>query len=349
MILFRADGNSEIGSGHIMRCLALANEAKIQGYECIFVIASEDFKDTILSNGHEVIVLKSNYKKMKNDLPELSRIINEKAPQLVIVDSYFVDWYFMSEVKKQCDMQKAIFCYIDDFANEDYPCHKLVNYNIYGLEMKNKYTELYGERPPQLFLGLRYALLRKEFRNHKKRIVDDRVKNVMISTGGADTQHLGVEFVRTILRNRELAEKYDYHLIIGGMNPDRCKIEKMVATEPNIFVHVNETDMAGVMCRMDVAISAAGTTLYELCATQTPTITYIVADNQILGANEFAKSGLMLNYGDVRDVEKKEITQRIIKGVDILSREIDTRKRMVELMYRTVDGRGAERLLKELL
>ncbi len=116
---------------------------------------------------------------------------------------------------------------------------------------------------------------------------------------------------------------------------------------PNIVLHINEQNMSGLMQKCDVAISAAGSTLYELCACGTPTITYTLADNQLIAAEEFQNRGLMVNAGDCRN---NDIF--IDKIVEILRDLIDDkykRQQMSFCMQLLIDGRGAQRLVDELL
>ena len=96
----------------------------------------------------------------------------------------------------------------------------------------------------------------------------------------------------------------------------------------------------------DLAVSAAGSTLLELCACGIPTITYVLDDNQILGAKAFEKAGLMIYTGDVR--EEDSFTEKLNDTISVLCMDLGKRKDMYQRMTKMVDGCGAVRLVREL-
>lgn len=133
------------------------------------------------------------------------------------------------------------------------------------------------------------------------------------------------------------------------MNQDLPVIQQLMAGEDNIFIHYNVNNMAELMSECDAAISAAGSTLYELCATQTPTITYILADNQILGAESFERNGVLKNAGDVRVLGAERLSCRLIRDAVGLCDDYAERCRIARRQRMLVDGRGAEKVMKWLM
>ena len=125
MIIFRADGNSVIGAGHIMRCLSMANAAKEMGENCKFLLATDDFKETIIGNGHSVEVLNSDYSKV--DPKEIFELISKEEPSAVIIDSYFVTENGMDALRQHCIGNNSKLVYIDDRCCCAFPCDILVN------------------------------------------------------------------------------------------------------------------------------------------------------------------------------------------------------------------------------
>ena len=91
-----------------------------------------------------------------------------------------------------------------------------------------------------------------------------------------------------------------FHFIIGALNPNKATLKKQAARIPNVILHHNVQSMSALMRECDMTIAAAGSTLYELCACGVATVTCVLADNQIPGAQVFASRGLMLNAGDCR-------------------------------------------------
>ena len=96
-----------------------------------------------------------------------------------------------------------------------------------------------------------------------------------------------------------------FHFLIGAMNQDKKEIEKLAEGMSNAVLHYNVSDMKSLICSCDIAVSAAGSTLYEICACGVPLITYVLADNQYEGAKAFEEKGLALNCGDIRNMDNK--------------------------------------------
>ena len=117
----------------------------------------------------------------------------------------------------------------------------------------------------------------------------------------------------------------------------------------SIVVHENVKRMDELILSCDVAVSAAGSTLYELCATGTPTITYVLADNQIPAAKEFDARGIIKNCGDIRDMGNKALAKCLVDEVVSLAEDYNERKRISELMGTVVDGKGARRIVESVL
>ena len=334
MILFRADGNPDIGTGHIMRCLSLADALQEQGWEITFITAEPYFQRLIQTRGYPCTVLGTAYDRMEEELSIFLPIIERERPELVILDSYFVTSQYMEAIR---NISRLL--YIDDLNAFDYPADAVVNYNIYGPELPYPQNKTY-------FLGPQYAPLRKEFQGLSQRNTKDRVENVLVSTGGTDQYHVALHCAE-YLREHLPRENMIFHLVLGAMNRDIVQLEQIAKDFSFIKLHRQVTDMCSLMLQCDVAISAAGTTLYELCACGLPTVTYILADNQIQGAQMFQKAGLMPCAGDIR--EDACFLERLFELLNSLADDFAQRQRIAEQMQGAVDGRGAARLAEAIL
>ena len=341
MIVFRVDGNSHLGAGHIMRCLAIANTAKEMNEECLFVLASGDFEKVVLDNKHRTIVLNSDYSIMNTE--ELVTIIDLNKPRAVFIDSYFVTKEYMSNIHYCCKNIGASLIYIDDRCKIPFSCDYLINYNI-SADI-DEYSMVYcGEDLPEFLLGTLYTPLRKEFQNQDRRKISTQSHNILVSTGGADPFHFTLELVEAVKSNCN----YTFHFVVGFMNLDKKKIREVASENSNIVIHENVTEMGMLMRSCDVAISAAGSTLYELCATQTPTVTYIIADNQIPLANVFDMKGIIQNSGDIRVLGNNELARTLISNALELAENYDERIRIANEMSVVVDGCGTQRIMELL-
>ena len=336
MIIFRADGNSQIGTGHIMRCLSIADAARESGEESLFIVSDEKCLKLIESRGHNCIVLDSDYLKMKSD--ELYPFIDTYKPSAIIVDSYYVVDEYMKALQIKCDKDTKLV-YIDDRCIYPYFCDVLINYNVFGNEQD--YIKLYGSNKNVKFLiGIKYAPLRSEFQ-FCKRVQKSKSNKILISTGGADAEHFTID----LIEEAKKYSKYSFDIVVGMMNPDGDIINNKTAGIDNIVIRKNVKKMHELMISCDVAISASGSTLYELCATQTPTITYILADNQIPAAEEFNKRGLIKNCGDIRVKGKKIMAKEVIEEAIKLAENFELRKKIADKMSVLVDGKGASRII----
>lgn len=344
MIIFRADGNPQIGSGHIMRCLSIADAAQDQGIECRFAVADEHFAPTIQNRGFSCDVLQTDYRNMDGEREKLSVILEKHRPEAIVADSYFVTPEYLAFLGRFTEVT-----YIDDLAAFAYPVKCVVNYNIYGPELD--YAALYHEAGiplPRLLLGPRYAPLRRQFQNLTPRATRQKVQDIFVSTGGADPQHIALQLAQYLAAQtaQTSLDGVRYHFVVGSMNADLPALQSVARQYAAIQIHQNVQNMAQLMQQCDLAIAAAGSTLYELCACGVPTVTYTMADNQLLGAKAFAKYGLMQYAGDCR--ENRQFCFYLIEKMHVLVQNMKKQRQMTLDAERLVDGLGAQRLAQKL-
>lgn len=332
MVYFQADGNPQIGSGHIMRCLSLADAFHERGTEAVFILAEPYMQPLIQERGYSCLVLDSTYDRVEDELPVLLPLLEAKRPACVILDHYFVTPEYMRAVQA-----KAPLVYIDDLNTFDYPADMVVNYNLYGETTDYPPNKTY-------LLGPRYAPLRKQFQGLEPRAEKQSVEQVLISTGGTDSYHVALRCAEYLLEHPPRSSMV-YHLVLGAMNPDAGQIERLAAKASYLAPHRGVSDMCALMLQCDAAVSAAGTTLYELCACGLPTVTYVLADNQIKGAAAFEAAGLMPCAGDVRG--DPSFPEHIFAKLEELSGR-EPRRETARRMQALVDGNGAARLANRL-
>lgn len=354
MVVFRADGNKYIGSGHIMRCISIADRAALHGLESVFVTAGSEFSHIITSHGHKNKVMNTEYNHMEQEADPLFSAMNEiESLEAVFVDSYQVTSQYLNRLWEFCKAKSAKLVYIDDILSFAYPCDVLVNYNIYGPD--SNYAALYeGFGAPFMLLGTSYVPLRAEFQDLPARNVRKKGREVLISTGGADFEHIGIQILREILMRGESLFDYNFHFIIGAMNEDANEMRRLVkqyvtSGNEHIVLHSNVAHMQRLMSEVDVCVSAAGSTLYELCATNTPTITYVLADNQIPAADGFSRHGVLENIGDVRILDVPRLSRLLVDSAVELCNDFERRTRIASKMSAVVDGKGAKRIVELVL
>lgn len=335
-VYIRADANPIVGIGHIMRCLSIADAFLRKGISVHFVLADEQAVSMVSERGFEAYTLHSDYSRMGDEVKKWPEI----ETNLIIVDSYYATDQFFMGLKKKMGIPGKIV-YIDDLVTFFYPVDVLVNYNAYAREddyRSGYFSELYDE--PTYFCGLEYVPLRSMFADLPPKIQNKTVEDVLISTGGADDLHLALKFVESGLTG------YRFHILLGAMNTDKGDIYRVTTGCGNIILHDNVSEMRSLIEGMDIVVSAAGSTMYEICACGVPMVTYVVADNQILGANAFEERGLAVNVGDIREVENP--VELLLVAIDDLAKDYNKRVMMGMQMQRIVDGHGADRLVEKL-
>lgn len=347
MVIFRTDGNSTVGLGHVMRNLSIADAFQDMGEQCCFLIADDGLSDLIISRGHAVKVLSTQFDQMDDEIKSFQTAIYRKNIKAVFVDSYYATDHYLKTMHSFCKENGIIFVYVDDVLGFPYSCDVLINYNIYA--SKKDYQDLYESHCiPELLLGTLYVPLRAEFQKLPDRAVKEVARKILISTGGADFEHMGMEMIKIIARHSEWIG-YTFHFIVGSMNSDWEQMELLARGQRNIKLRRNVGKISAFMQSCDVAVSAAGSTLYELCSTQTPTVTYILADNQIFGAKGFEEKGILSNAGDVRDVGLERLAEDVLQRVVGLAKDYKERCGIASRMKEVVDGQGATRIVEQIM
>lgn len=333
-IFIRVDGNVQIGSGHIMRCLALAKALRSENAVCNFLLADGTMKKFVAQEGFDVCVLHTQWNDLTRETEAMQAVLKKKQPLMLIADSYYVTETYLRALNEVVPV-----VYMDDSNAFDYPVGCVVNYNIYAVELTYPQNKRY-------ILGPAYAPLRQEF-SHRELCFRKTAQNVLISTGGADVENVAAEILHQCLKSDALCG-LKFHLIVGALNVHKEELREYAKKDRRIILHESVAEMANLMQNCDIAVSAAGSTLYELCACGVPTVTFATADNQLMPSKCFSQKGLMQNAGDMRDGKQKislAVAQKLQKLVSDDHIRYDTALKM-KLM---VDGCGAGRLAKKLL
>lgn len=349
MIYFRADANENIGLGHTMRCLALADAFHSIGQECRFVIASDSGNESLIrERGYSVDRLNNGYLRMDEEAEELGRILSDPKI-LYIVDSYFVPEGYYEKVKSMIAGRGKVICF-DDMMETAFPTDGLINYNVYADPAKVE--ELYqrsGVSLPNCYLGISYAPLRMVSGELPKELVIDRTdagkKHVLLSCGGADPEKVTVRFLEYLWQNGS-PNGFVFHIPVGAVNASAAQIRSLAKGLDHVVLYDHIREFRAFIRQMDFAVSAAGSTVYELCTEGIPSITYVLADNQKGIACEFDRLGLVPFAGDCRDNE--DFVSDLMRCLYDLSSRNDLDDLKIK-MRNAVDGLGAKRLAEALL
>lgn len=338
-ICIRVDGNEIIATGHVMRCLSIAGQLRKMGAEIVFVVADERPCPMIEEMGFDTYVLNTVWNNMDTETERFSTYLESNDIRIVLLDSYFVTEDYLSNISKV-----ASICYIDDMDKFIYPVHVVINY---GLQCDRNYQSRYSAvgLDTSFLLGCNYIPLREEF-SYEPYSVKEKVSRVLITTGGTDQLSMTYSLLEEFLADSILT-RLEYNVIVGRFNKDKELLKSIAQRYTNVILHENVNNISYWMRKCDVAISAAGTTKYELSACGTPSICFEVADNQE-GAKNWEKNGYMLYAGNAY-MEKDKCLRECCKKLNSLCDDYELRKNMSEKMQKLVDGLGAERIAKYLL
>lgn len=339
MIIIRVDGNEHIGLGHMMRCLSIADALKAIGEEVLFVTADDKCEKLLTQRGFSHHVLNDDFTDMEKETDHLIGLIDQHRPYAVLIDSYYVTDRYLKKLK---DKTKVV--YLDDQLSFAYPVDLLINYNIFS--RRDDYERLYynAKVVPELILDTEYTPLRSEFSEVEPHEQLDFAGKVLISTGGADPRHIALKLIQYLKDHADRFERFVFSFVIGAANTDIDMIREIAGNIEQIRLIHNARNMSQLMLDHDMAVSAAGSTLYELCACGVPTITYVLADNQIPAAAVFGENGIMLDAGDVR--KNPDFVRDLFDIVMDLAENKEKRIAMAEAARKVVDGHGANRLAK---
>ena len=353
-ILIYTDGNTDIATGHLMRCLSVACALRELGGRAEFAVSDEASADLLASffpkgNGFPVHILHADYRKPETALGGLTRLLSHSpdgpafspAPDgpkqesffALLIDSYFVTQDFLEALRP---LVKT--AYIDDLYAFDYPADLVINYDFAP-------PEHFYSKAGKALLGCGFTPLRAQFSGLTP-VFREQVEDVLISTGGTDAWNAAGKFASALLTAPESAS-WRLHVLTGPMHAHREGMQTLAASHPRLILHENVKDMAGLMRACDLAVSAAGTTLYELCAAGVPSVSFTMADNQLPCARDMERFAGVLCAGDVRSTP--EFTERLLSLLFSLAENLQQRSALSRSMHAAIDGRGAERIARELL
>lgn len=341
MYYFRVDGSAEIGIGHIMRSMSVAKALKEQ--EEIFFMCHNELSAKIIESGgfNTFILQKSPFG------PEEVEEIREKTEfddeTVIILDSYRYDNEYVCALRNFA----KVVCF-DDIAERAFEANALINYNSYASpEMYEEKYDKAGIELPRLILGSEYIPLRDEFLSPPDRDFN-KVKDILITTGGGDSKNLAQSISEKLLEVFE-GKNINLHLVCGPLNPNIKSLEEFAKENKYIFIHKSVKNMAELMSRCDLAVSAAGSTCYELCAMGLPFVVFAYAQNQTGILEDMKERNAALWAGYISsDKDKDRIIGNIGFQTEKLLENKEMRLKMSEVERRLVDGNGARRLAQIL-
>lgn len=362
-IVFRTDANPSIGTGHAMRCLALAEALHDHGGQCLFLCRGEglgSIGDRIANAGHQIMLLPEGplldtQSSISSPTPPHAGwlphgwqwdaahcrevLVNYPHPDWLVVDHYALD------TKWEAAMRPIVgnCLVIDDLADRDHNCDMLVDQNL-PPDAERRYDKLTPSHCSRL-VGPRFALLRNEFASARQSALERRsqapTKRLIVMFGGADVNDLTGQTVDII---HKLQINCTVDVVVGPLYTARQALLERLAKLSEARLHVNPGNIAQLMSQADLAIGSPGVTSWERCSLGLPTIAIAVAANQETMAEALARLGAHLYLGRHINLSDTELPA----AIRVLADNAFLRQNMTSTAAGLTDGQGAQRIARRL-
>ena len=359
-IVFRTDSSHQIGSGHVMRSLTLADALKEQGCDCAFVsrLHPGNLNELIRQRGygvHELAVCTREASRKDQSAPELAHgewlggdwasdveetkaAIGERGADCLVVDHYALDEQWETALRPHC----AKIMVIDDLADRKHDCDLLLDQNLVA-DMEQRYE---GKLPANCgrMLGPEYALLKPEYSKLRDEVSPRKgqIRGVLVYFGGADSVNLTGMAIDAFLSLQRNDVQLD--VVINPEGPNSTEIRMQVEGNDQIKLHESLPSLAPLLAKADLGIGAGGATSWERCCLGLPTLVITLAENQKPSAAELDRNKLVRWLGHKDEVSEVALANALKELLDSeLSPEWSERCR------KQVDGRGVERVWQALL
>lgn len=336
---FRVDASTEIGSGHVMRCLTLADALAETGARCTFVMRQKpgNLEEAVRGRGHSVVMLLPQERAIsgscgeeehlhaqwlgthwENDASETLTALADIDLDWLVVDHYALDARWESRVAGRARRLMVI----DDLADRKHSCDLLLDQNL-GRRPED-YAGLVSPETKGL-IGPRFALLRNEFVRARESSLQARAlrepAKLLISLGGVDAENITGD-VLDVLADMPEAGRWQVTVVLGAACPHAVSIrEQADAMSYRVEVVVGASNMAELMAGADLAIGAAGGSAWERCCLGLPTLLIVMADNQRPGARALEAVGAAICLGEPHGVQGRlagELRRLMKPGNDVL-------------------------------
>ena len=323
LILIRVDSSSQIGSGHVERCLTLAKELRNRGMEIFFISRAHigNLKNRIRNEGFNIFMLplnnntlkKNDYKswlgaKWQKDAKDTVKILLKRKPMFLILDHYAIDVNWENYVKLLTGVKIMV---IDGLANRRHNCEILLDYT-YSQKGKKRWDKLVPLNCT-LLQGTKYILLRSEFIKAKKNLYTRKgeIKRILIAFGGSENMNATITALNAIISLNK--DNIFVDVVVSKNFEDTNKIKKICNIKKNIKLHIQSSNIAELMSKADLSIGAGGTMLWERCFLGLPSLIISTADNQIKQSSAVHSYGAAIYLGSYKKNIKQKLLMKLTK------------------------------------
>jgi UDP-2,4-diacetamido-2,4,6-trideoxy-beta-L-altropyranose hydrolase len=342
-VVLRADASVSIGTGHVMRCLTLADALKRRGADCHFICAVEPghLLDVIRFRGYSAFGLQRETGAAEQsgcmvDAAQTSAIATQLAADWVAVDHYGLGVQWEREVRSM--VRKLLV--IDDIGRLHH-CDALLDQNFSNPTHARYKT--FPTNQAELLLGSSFALVRSEFaavRELARARRDGSLVRLLVTMGGSDPAGETNKVLAGLRLNWK--SHWEVSVVIGAANPHAVAIEQVCRQLPNATLHIQTPKMAELMLAADCAIAAGGSTTWERCCLGLPTLVTVASQDQLKISEAVAGAGAQILMGWNDDLTPA----RYAKSIEALTPT--GLSRMSAAAFEICDGLGADRVAERL-
>lgn len=362
-VAIRVDASMTMGTGHVMRCLTLADALLTRGVHCHFICRGHPghMIDAIRQRGFEVTALPAGASGFQlapaGEVPlpahadwlacdwqadaELTLHAAETIkPDLLVVDHYAIDFRWENVLRAVVPSLMVV----DDLADRRHACDFLLDQNWFGGDMQSRYQGLVPEHC-LLMLGPGLALLKPEYATLRSLMPprDGEIRRVLVFMGGSDPADTTSKVMEAL--DQPGLEHLVVDLVLGLNHPDPEGLARKMAERHATHVHRGLSSLAGWMARADLMISAGGSTSWERMCLGLPAIVISIADNQTVTSAAMAEAGYIDFLGGCADVSIDAIAGAVRRCMGNPSRLT----KMSRVSQDLVPGNGTQRVCDLLL
>ncbi|MGO8795559.1 MAG: UDP-2,4-diacetamido-2,4,6-trideoxy-beta-L-altropyranose hydrolase [Candidatus Sulfotelmatobacter sp.] len=329
-LLLRADANVAIGTGHVMRCLGLAQAWQDAGGRAVFATAEAPvaLEQRLESEGFSIERIAEVPGEMA-DAKATAELARRLHCSWLVVDGDRFGANFL-EYLKSPGLHVLL---IDDFAQrESFPADLILNPNLGVSEGE------YRKRVAPLLLGEKYVLLRREFATPQAgRTLHEKASKILVTMGGSDPENLTPRIVESLA-----PLGHEITVIVGPGYSHLAEVGQIGSS--NVRILLNSSNMAEIMAQSDLAVIAAGGTLWELLSMGCIVLSYARNFVQARVVEELEKKGVVRNLGATKDFDGV----RLSAAIETLARSKELREQMSSIGRRLVDACGATRAVQAM-
>ena len=339
-LLIRADAGEGIGAGHLMRCLALAETWKERG-GVVEIVAAASLPDRLAARIGEVGAGLSRARRGLQDGCGLAEIARDRNASWLVVDGYRFDADYLRDA---AGSGRPMLVIDDDARHASYPVTAVLNQNLHA-----RAEDYAGKTGARLLLGPSHVLIRSEFRGWRgwNRSIPARGSKILVTLGGADPGgHTGkvIEAIQAFQR-QSLELDLRVRVIVGAANPRLDALRALLETSDGMQILSDVRDMGEQMRWCDLAISASGSTVWELALFRTPMLLATASSAEEPVAVSLKGADAALHLGRLEDLDVASLAEAIAGVVG----DEDTRSRLSVAAGGLVDGDGAGRVVDQML